>query len=51
MDQFLDLIEDLKWGGTNPAEFPGEFWSKTQQNLLLNPLLEPVEVENVLCFA
>jgi hypothetical protein len=46
VDQLLDLIEDLKCDGTDTAGLPGEFWFKTQQRLVLKPVLQRTDVED-----
>jgi hypothetical protein len=48
----LDLIEDLKHGGRNPAEMPAAFWTDAAQKLLLCQMpLESFDLEGMVCRA
>jgi len=52
VDQLLDLIEDLKHRGRNPAEMPAAFWTDAAQELLLcQAPLESFDLEGVVCRA
>ena len=52
VDRLLDLIEDLKQRGRNPAEMPAAFWTDTVQELLLSQVpLELFGMEGVVCRA
>lgn len=45
LDQFLDFIEDFKFNGVNPTQFPAEFWPQTVQDLLFSPMMELKGIE------
>lgn len=52
VDQLLDLINDLKARGRNPAQMPAKFWIDTAEELLLCPMpLELFDLESVVCRA
>lgn len=38
VDQLLDLIQDLKEHGQNPAELPPSFWTQTGNDVLLHQM-------------
>lgn len=50
VDRLLDLIEDLKHWGRNPAEMPAAFWTVAAQELLLCQVpLESFDLEGMAC--
>jgi hypothetical protein len=52
VDRLLDLIEELKYRGRNPAEMSAAFWTEATQRLLLSD--EPLEsfgIESLACLA
>jgi hypothetical protein len=52
VDQLLDLIEDLKHRGRNPAELPAAFWTEAARELLICQVpLESFDLESMVCRA
>jgi len=52
VDRLLDLIEELKCRGRNPAEMPAAFWTDATQRLLLcDEPLESFGIESLACLA
>ena len=52
VDRLLDLIEELKYRGRNPAEMPAAFWTEAAQSLLLcDEPLESFGIESLACLA
>jgi hypothetical protein len=50
VDQLLDLVEDFKHRGRNPAEMPAAFWTAAAQELLLCQVpMESFDLEGVVC--
>ena len=52
VDKLLDLIEDLKHRGRNPAELPAAFWTEAARELLICQVpLESFDLESMVCRA
>jgi len=52
VDRLLDLIEELKCRGRNPAEMSAAFWTEATQRLLLfDEPLESFGIESLACLA
>ena len=50
VDELLDLIEDLKHRGRNPAELPAVFWTEAARELLICQVpLESIDLEGMVC--